>query len=432
MNQPPQTSQEQPQQRRLKNRPTYLAKLLIAKDNGLIKVITGMRRCGKSSLLELLAQRLVDDGVPSDHVISINLESFRYHAFDAERLYRHIDGLMQRSGRHYLLLDEVQLVDGWERAVNALRVDKDVDIYLTGSNAHLLSSQLATLLSGRHVEIRVFPLSFREFLNYAGIDDSPAGRTLAFERYTRYGGLPPVVDQGLNHSLVHTVLSGIYDTILVRDIAQYLQIRNPMVFNDVTRYLADTAGSPVSISNIEHRLKSAHRPTSNETIERYISGLLDAFLFCRAQRVNVKGGGYLQGLSKYYPADLGIRNMLLGYPAGDFGLLLENVVHNELISRGYDVQVGKMDNLEIDFVATRIRDDLTRERLFIQVSASILDPHTRSRELEPLQRLRRLGLDGDGKRIVLTLDTLGLGVMPDGVGIINALDWLLDQPAAES
>lgn len=427
------------QRQELKTRPAYLDKLLAAKDNGLIKVITGMRRCGKSSLLALLAQRLVDDGVPADHIITINLESFQYHAYSADRLYRRIDELTQGDGRHYLLLDEVQLVDGWEQAVNALRVDKDIDIYLTGSNAHLLSSQLATLLSGRHVEIRVFPLSFREFLNYAGIDDSPAARTAAFERYTRYGGLPPVVDQGTNQMLAHTVLSGIYDTILMRDIAQYLQIRNPMVFNDVTRYLADTAGSPVSISNIEHRLKSAHRPTANETIERYISGLLDAFLFYRAQRINVKGGGYLQGLSKYYPADLGIRNMLLGYPAGDFGFLLENVVHNELRTRGYDVQVGKMDNLEIDFVATRIGDDLAQERLFIQVSASILDAHTRARELEPLQRLRRLGVGGadgvgaggvgvgGGRRIVLTLDTFGLGTTDDGIAIVNALDWLLER-----
>lgn len=406
----------------LKARPMYLDNLLAVKGNGLIKVITGMRRCGKSSLLALLAQRLVDDGVPADHVISVNLESFQYSAFDYAQLYRHLDGLMQADGRYYLLLDEVQLIDGWEKAVNALRVDKDADIYLTGSNAHLLSSQLATLLSGRHIEIRVFPLSFSEFLQYTGLGASPVDRASAFDRYTRYGGLPPVVDQGANQSLAHTVLSGIYDTILVRDIAQYLQIRNPMVFNDVARYLADTAGSPVSINKIEHRLKSARRTTANETIERYISGLLDAFLFYRAQRINVKGGDYLQGLNKYYPADLGIKNMLLGYPAGDFGFLLENVVHNELRTRGYEVQVGKMDGLEIDFVATRTRDDLTLERLFIQVSVSILDARTRERELEPLRRLGNAGVSG--RRIVLTLDTFGLGTTNDGVDVINAVDWL--------
>ena len=406
----------------LKTRPLYLDQLLAAKDNGLIKVITGMRRCGKSSLLALLRQQLTESGIAPDHVIAINLESFQYSTYDSAHLYRHITDRMQAAGHYYLLLDEVQLINGWERSINALRIDKDVDIYLTGSNAHLLSSQLATLLSGRHMEIHIYPLSFNEFMQYTGQND----RYAAFERYTRYGGLPPVVDQGTNQTLASTVLSGIYDTILVRDIAQYLQIRNPMVFNDVARYLADTAGSPVSIAKIEHRLSSAHRPASNATIERYISALTQAFLFYRAQRINVKGGEYLQGLNKYYPADLGIRNMLLGYPAGNFGFLLENAIYNELKIRGYDVQVGKIDNLEIDFVAHRTHNDLTRERLFIQVSASIMDDTTRQRELEPLRRLVNISSaeSTSGQRMVLTLDKFGLGTTIDNVDIANAIDWL--------
>ncbi|NEG90342.1 ATP-binding protein [Bifidobacterium aerophilum] len=403
----------------LKARPLYLDRLLATRNNGLIKVITGMRRCGKSSLLALLKQHLAEqDSIPAERIVAINFESFAYNDFDETKLYRRIDDAIHGEETHYLLLDEIQLVRHWEKAVNALRVDRNVDIYLTGSNAHLLSSQLATLLSGRYIEINMFPLSFSEFLGYTGETD----RTKAFERYTRYGGLPPVVDQGTHQELAHTVLSGIYDTVLVRDIAQYLQIRNPLVFNDVARYLADTSGSPVSVAKIEHRLKSGHRPTANETIERYISGLLDAFMFYRAQRINVKGGDYLQGLAKYYPADLGIKNMLLGYPAGDFGFLLENVVHNELKTRGYTVQVGKMDNLEIDFVATRVRDDLARERLFVQVSASLMDPATRNRELEPL---RRLPDAEEGRRMVLTLDMLGLGTA-GGIDIVNALDWLTE------
>ena len=406
----------------LKTRPLYLDQLLAAKDNGLIKVITGMRRCGKSSLLALLRQQLTESGIAPDHVIAINLESFQYSTYDSAHLYRHITDRMQAAGHYYLLLDEVQLINGWERSINALRIDKDVDIYLTGSNAHLLSSQLATLLSGRHMEIHIYPLSFNEFMQYTGQND----RYAAFERYTRYGGLPPVVDQGTNQTLASTVLSGIYDTILVRDIAQYLQIRNPMVFNDVARYLADTAGSPVSIAKIEHRLSSAHRPASNATIERYISALTQAFLFYRAQRINVKGGEYLQGLNKYYPADLGIRTMLLGYPAGNFGFLLENAIYNELKIRGYDVQVGKIDNLEIDFVAHRTHNDLTRERLFIQVSASIMDDTTRQRELEPLRRLVNISSaeSTSGQRMVLTLDKFGLGTTIDNVEIANAIDWL--------
>lgn len=399
----------------LKPRPMYLDKLLALRDNGLIKVITGMRRCGKSSLLALLEQRLTQDGVDREHIIAINLEEFEYADYDAERLHRHIAERLGKGGGNYILLDEVQLVDGWERAVNALRVEADADIYLTGSNAHLLSSQLSTLLSGRYVQIGVFPLTYSEFLDYTG----QASSGEAFTRYTTYGGLPPVVDQGTNQALARTVLSGIYDTIFVRDIAQHLQIRNPLVFNDVARYLADVAGSPVSVTKIEHRLKSARRPTANETIERYISGLMDAFLFYRAQRINVRGGDYLQGLSKYYPSDPGIRNMLLGFPGGDFGPLLENVVHNELRVRGYSIQVGKMDDLEIDFVATRLRDDMSVERMFIQVSASILDKGTREREFAPFARLAGV----PGRRMILTLDTFGLGTT-NGVEVVNALDWL--------
>lgn len=402
----------------LKPRPRYLNQLIAARNNGLIKVITGMRRCGKSSLMALYAQWLAEHGVDESRIIMVNLESFQYQGLDHKQLYHHLADRMPPEGRSYLLLDEVQLIEHWESAVNALRVDKDVDIYLTGSNAHLLSSQLGTLLTGRYMEIGAFPLSFSEFITYTGETDMPR----AFERYTRYGGLPPVVDQGTDQALARTVLSGVYNTVFVRDIAQYLQVRNPMVFDDIARYLADTAGSSVSIVNIEHRLKSARRPTANETIERYISGLLDAFLFYRARRINVKGGDYLQGLAKYYPADLGIRNMLLGYPTGDFGFLLENVVHNELRVRGYDVQVGKINGLEIDFVATRMRDDLSRERLFIQVSASIMDPQTRRRELEPLRQIATL-VDVSDERIVLTLDAFGLG-RAEGIAIVNVLEWL--------
>ena len=400
----------------LKPRPQYLGKLVAAQGNGLIKVVTGMRRCGKSSLLALFRQYLLQHDVDADHVIMMNLESFQYASFTFEDLHREITGRMRDDRRYYVLLDEVQLVDKWERAVNALHADTDADIVITGSNAYLLSGQLATLLSGRYMEINVFPLSLAEFMDYAGMSDS----TAAFERYTRYGGLPPVVDQGVDQSLAHTVLSGIYDTIVVRDITQFLQIRNPMVFNDVARYLADTAGSPVSTSKIENRLRSAHRPASNDTIERYMEGLVGAFLFYRAQRIDVKGGGYLQGLAKYYPADLGIRNMLLGYPSGDFGFLLENAVYNELKVRGYQIRVGKLGSAEIDFVATRRRDDLTEERLYIQVSASILDERTRERELAPLMKARDLS----ARRMVLTLDRFGLGEI-GGVSVVNAIDWML-------
>ena len=296
--------------------------------------------------------------------------------------------------------------------MNALRVRGDFDIYLTGSNAYLLSSQLATLLSGRYIEMSVYPLSFKELAAF--VECSQPDETL-LARYMAYGGLPPVVEQGEDQMLVRTVLSGIYDTVFVKDIAQHIQVRNQPVFSDIARYLADTSGSRVSVSRIEKRLASAHRKTSGETIERYIQALVDAFLFYRAKRLDLKGGNILQGLEKYYPSDPGIRNMLLGFPKGDYGYALEGVVHNELVARGYEVRVGKLDTVEVDFVATR-----DGQSSYIQVSATLLDEATRKRELEPLRRLP----SQEGERLVITLDRLGLGD-DGGIQVVNAVDWLL-------
>lgn len=401
----------------LKPRPLYLDKLIAFEDTELIKVLVGMRRCGKSSILQLFSQYLAKEGVPLDHIVEMNFEAADYldvgdYAQLLERVDEAVSAASRRKGRFYLLLDEVQLVDQWEKAVNALRVSGDFDIYLTGSNAYLLSSQLATLLSGRYVEVNVYPLSFKELAAFIGCahPDEPL-----LARYMAYGGLPPVVEQGEDQMLAKTVLSGIYDTVFVKDIAQHIQVRNQPVFSDIARYLADTSGSRVSISRIEKRLASAHRKTSGETIERYIQALVDALLFYRAKRIDLKGGNILQGLEKYYPSDPGIRNMLLGFPKGDFGYALEGVVHNELVARGYEVRVGKVDSIEVDFVATR-----DGQSSYIQVCATLLDEETRKRELEPLRRLPAQ----EGERLVVTLDRLGLG-KDDGIQVVNAVDWLL-------
>lgn len=401
----------------LKPRPLYLDKLLAFKDTEFIKVLVGMRRCGKSFLLQLFSQHLVDEGVPCDRIIEMNFEAAEY--LDVSDCASLLDRVEQRAaaaapaeGRFYLMLDEVQLVTQWEKAVNALRVRGDFDIYLTGSNAYLLSSQLATLLSGRYVEVDVYPLSFRELAAFVDCDH-PDEALLA--RYMAYGGLPPVVEQGEVQALAKTVLSGIYDTVFVKDVAQHIQVRNQPVFSDIARYLADTSGSRVSVSRIEKRLASAHRKTSGETIERYIQALVDSFLFYRAKRIDLKGGSILQGLEKYYASDLGIRNMLLGFPSGDYGHVLEGVVYNELVVRGYEVRVGKLDSIEVDFVATR-----EGKASYIQVSASLLDEATRKQEMEPLRRLP----PGKGERLVVTLDRLGLGD-DGGIQVANAIDWLL-------
>lgn len=396
----------------LKPRPRYLDQFNALKGNGLIKVIVGMRRCGKSSLMQLFARSLEEQGVPPERIVQMNFESA--DCFDVvtyRDLVRRVQAETKSAGRHYLLFDEIQLVESWEKAINAFRVDLDADIYITGSNAYLLSSQLATLLSGRYVEIKVFPLSFSEFVEFVGAKDHEK----VFERFLAFGGLPPVVEQGTDKALAQTVLSGIYNTVFVKDVAQHVQIRNATVFNDVACYLADTAGSRVSIANIENRLKSAHRKTASETIERYVQALVDAFLFYRVRRLDVKGGALLQGLEKYYPTDLGIKSMLLGFPEGDYGFALENAVCNELQTRGYLVRVGKTDALEIDFVATS-----PDETLYVQVSASIIDAHAKQREMAPFKAVK----DMRARKLLLTLDRLGLG-MHEGVEIVNVIDWLL-------
>ncbi len=401
----------------LKPRPQYLDKLLAFRDTEFIKVLVGMRRCGKSSILKLFSQHLVKEGIPRDHIIEMNFEAAEYlDVSDYEELLDRVEAAVamaaRSDGRFCLLLDEVQLVQQWEKAVNALRVRGDFDIYLTGSNAYLLSSQLATLLSGRYVEVNVYPLSFKElaaFVECAQPDEALLARYMAF------GGLPPVVEQGEDRMLARTVLSGIYDTVFVKDIVQHIQVRNQPVFSDIARYLADTSGSRVSVSRIEKRLASAHRKASGEAIERYIQALVDAFLFYRAKRLDLKGGNILQGLEKYYPSDPGIRNMLLGFPEGDYGYALEGVVHNELVARGYEVRVGKLDAVEVDFVATR-----DGRSSYIQVSATLLDEATRKRELEPLRRMS----SREGERLVITLDRLGLGD-DGGIQVVNAVDWLL-------
>jgi predicted AAA+ superfamily ATPase len=396
----------------LKPRPRYLEEFNSLKDNGLIKIVVGMRRCGKSSLMQLFARALEEQGVPPERIVQMNFESARCLDILTYRdLVNRVQAETQDKGHYYLLFDEIQLVESWEKAVNAFRVDMDADIFLTGSNAYLLSSQLATLLSGRYVEVKVFPLSFSEFVEFVGAKDYDK----AFERFLAFGGLPPVVEQGADQALAQTVLSGIYNTVFVKDVAQHVQIRNATVFNDVACYLADTAGSRVSIANIENRLKSAHRKTSSETIERYLQALVDAFLFYRVRRIDMKGGALLQGLEKFYPADLGIKSMLLGFPEGDYGFALENAVCNELQTRGYRVRVGKTDALEIDFVATA-----ADETLYMQVSASVIDASARQRELAPFKAVR----DMRGKKLLLTLDRLGLG-MHEGIEVVNVIDWLL-------
>lgn len=400
----------------MKNRDNYLKQLINFKDKSLIKVITGIRRCGKSSLLTLFEEHLLKNNVRKDEIIRINFESFEFDEMhDYKQLYKYIqDKLKSKSKKHYILLDEIQQVQGWEKAVNSLLVDYNVDIYITGSNAYLLSSELATYLSGRYVEIKMQPLSFKEYLDFLNHknDDNLA---VLFNQYLKYGGLPTVIELLDNPETIDSFLNGIYNTVIMKDVIQRNEVRDVVLLDNLIKFLASNIGSIVSIKKISDYLTSSGRKTSSITIENYIHMLENAYIIYSAKRYDLKGKQILKSLGKYYIVDTGIRNQLTGLRNTDYGHILENVVFFELLRRGYDVTIGKSDKLEIDFIATK-----SDEKMYIQVSASIMDENVQTRELRPL-----LATQDAYPKIVLTMDHLLYNDI-EGVQIINIIDFLLN------
>ena len=396
-------------------RDLYLKKIIAFRDQPLIKVITGMRRSGKSSLLDLYETYLQEQKVPADAIIHLN---FEWMQLDAIRDYRQLYQFLKEKikGKHpvYLLLDEIQQVDGWEKAVNSLFAEGQSDIYLTGSNARLLSSEISTLLSGRYVEIQVLPLSFQEYLEFR-----PEGKKqpeTAFQQYLRFGGLPVIPGLPQQPDVLRTVLAGIYDTVLMKDIIQRNEVRDPALLDVLVRFLADNIGNPVSTGKISGYLTSQGRKTSSVTIDNYLRMLEEAFIFYRAKRFDIKGKMYLKTLEKFYIVDNGLRNALLGFRNGDYGHILENVVYLELLRRGYEVGVGKVGNLEVDFVASR-----PERKVYYQVSATVLDEETRERELLPLQKI-----PDQYEKVLLTMDRNYIQDF-NGIRNRNIIDFLLEE-----
>lgn len=380
----------------------------------LIKVITGMRRSGKSTLLALFAEALQKKGVPPDHIISMNLESLAFEEYhDYRKLYSYLKERLQGAPPFYLLLDEVQATDGWEKVVNSLFEEGAADIYLTGSNAKMLSSELSTLLSGRYVEIPVFPLSFQEYLDFLPADRR-AGQEAAFQSYLTYGGLPIIPSLPQDDNTIGTVLMGIYNTVLVKDIVQRNGVRDAELLGRVAVFLSDTVGSFVSTHRISGYLTSQGRKVSGATIDNYLRMLEEAFVFYRAKRYDIKGKALLKTQEKYYSADVGLRNALLDFHGGDYGHILENVVYLELLRRGYRVHVGKIGTLEVDFIAEK-----AGERKYYQVSASILDETTRERELRPLRTV-----PDQYEKYILTMDRTFIKDF-DGIRNQHIIDFLL-------
>lgn len=401
-------------------RPAYLNELIENKDVDLIKIITGIRRCGKSSLLELFRQYLLESGVEEGRIIHMNLESLKYNSLsDHLSFYQYVSDKIDNTSKTYLLFDELQVVSDWEKAIESFRLDYDVDIYITGSNAYLLSSEFATLLSGRYVEIKMLPLSFKEFLSFYDFNDSTS-LDEKFIYYLKFGGMPVLSEYNFNELRINQALEGIYSTVILKDILQRHNLSDQLTLNKIVHFLASNIGSITSPNNIGNVLsnegnieKTKVSSIASKTVDKYISLLNNAFIFYKIGRYDIKGKQLLKTLDKNYIVDLGFRNMLLGYRDADRGHILENIVFLELIRRHYRVFIGKIGDTEIDFLAEK-----PNEKIYIQVTESLSSPKTRERELRPL-----LSIDDNYEKIILTFDRDFI-TFENGIKIINVIDWL--------
>lgn len=433
---------------KLKNRDLYLNRLISFQDTEIIKVITGIRRCGKSSLLKLMAEHLRKSGVKDDQIIELNFESMTFYAMDNKQLYSYVKEKVLQNERMYLFLDEVQMIPAWQTAVNSFRVDFDCDIYVTGSNAFLLSSELSTYISGRYVEIKMLPLSFREFIDFNGFIlqsyTSITGETRKrvineknemyeinelFDAYLKYGGMPSVIDVGMQQDKVAAMLDGLYSAVVIRDILErgrrkeQRAITDPILLRKLIMFLADNIGNNTSASSIgnilvnEGLLEEGYRKVrpATQTIQAYIEALIESYIFYEIKRFDIKGKEFLRTLGKYYIVDIGLRNYLLGFREGDRGHILENIIYFELLRCGYNVAIGKLGNKEIDFVATN-----TYGKKYIQVTESMDSLETRKRELTPLLSIR-----DNYEKIVLVLNC-DLAQTIDGIKIVKISDFLLE------
>ena len=400
----------------MKKRDLYLKQLIKFKDKPLIKVITGIRRCGKSTLLSLFENHLKKSGVEEDQIIRMNFESFRFDELtNYKELHKYIDEqLMDLEKKYYILLDEVQQVNSWEKVINAFLVDANVDIYITGSNAYLLSSELSTLLSGRYVEIKMQPLSFKEYLDFLDGDEKKNLEAL-FNQYLEFGGLPTIAQLLDTPETIGPFLEGIYTSVLIKDVIERNNIRDAALLESILKFIAANIGNIVSTKKISDYLTSSGRKTTSDTIDNYLRMLEKAFIIYKANRYDLKGKKFLKTLEKYYIVDIGIRNKLTGLRDTDYGHVLENIIYLELLKRGYEVTIGKIGPLEVDFVATK-----TKEKIYYQVSATITNEDTRKRELKPLKKI-----DDNYPKYVLTMDN-NIYTDYSGIKVKNIIDFLLE------
>ncbi len=398
------------------NRENYMNKLLSYKDTEFIKVITGIRRCGKSSLLKLFMNKLKEED-PKTNVIYMNFESFEFDKIiDYKDMYTEIKKQIKNNGKTYILLDEVQRVINWEKCVNALTVDFNCDIYITGSNAYLLSSELSTYLSGRYIEIKMLPLSFKEFLKFANFE-SNISIDEKFNQYMKYGGMPGIIKLNYDYNLFDDAIKGIYNTVFMKDVIEKNKLTDASLLEKVLKFLMSNTGSLISSKKIADFLTSQGTKVTHNTILNYLEMLENAYIIYKAPRYDIKGKELLKTLEKYYIVDIGIRNSILGFRNSDYGHIIENIVFFELLNRGYTVTIGKNDSLEIDFIATN-----SKEKKYYQVTLSLLEENVRNREFASLK-----SINDNYEKTILTLDRVYNETSEEGIKCKNIIDFLLEE-----
>ena len=401
-------------------RKDYLSILKNFKNQQIIKVITGIRRCGKSTLLEMFQDYLKENGIEEKQIISINFENADYEELqDRKKLHEYIKNKLVKGKKTYVFLDEIQNVVDFEKTVDSLFINKDVDLYITGSNAYLLSSELATLLTGRYIEIKMLPLSFKEYIS-AFEDKTDLSRK--FRDYLRYSSFPQAIQlYKINPDNINMFLDGIYNTVLFKDVMQRKGIKNKNVLERVTKYLYDNIGNRTSMKSISDKIEGIEKKSSYNTISNYVDGLIDSYLVFRSNRYDIKGKEFLKTQEKYYAVDIGLRYYMLGQGSSrDMGHILENVVYLELLRRGYKVYIGKYDDLEVDFVAKKPEDTIYYQVALTTRGESERDNKILDRELTPLKKI-----SDNYPKYILTLDD-DLDADFDGIKKINVIDWLLN------
>lgn len=390
----------------------YLDRLITFKDKQLIKVVTGIRRCGKSTLFEIYQDYLISNNVTPDQIISINFEDYDYEELlEPKHLHEYIKSKIIIDKKMYVFLDEVQNVKDFHKVVDSLFIKKNIDLYITGSNAYMLSSDIATLISGRYVEIKMLPLSFKEYVLSTGNENELQRK---YREYIEFSSFPYVLELNKNIKIIGDYLDGLLNTIILKDVVQRHKIADILMFKSILRFLFDNIGNQLSSKKIADTLTSNGRKIDSKTVEKYINALIESYVIYQANRYNIKGKEYLKTLEKYYVVDIGLRYALLGSSPYDTGHILENVIYLELIRRGYEVYVGKINDLEVDFVAMK-----ENKIIYFQVAATTRDNQTLARKLASLEKI-----SDHYQKFILTLDD-DPETNYNGIRKINALDWLL-------